>query len=442
MSGLVAIPDAGFFIRAQKSGDFHEYLSQPGLRLKVVIPRPVFWELDELRFQDDQAFIVREVRRRLEQLLRTQQTSGALVTYETDLETRLVREQPVGEQLVSYLVQRARRFPHDRFVLLSHDIATRNLALLSPDFQQLRNVHVSSLEEWPAAAEWLLAQAEPGTVTGWAIRLTQNVMQDVGDECFQGMRINVACDISDFAFGQAAVKIWFQDAATQVWLEDRNGQYETGGYVTLSDRVPVYSDRERYEKTFFLPYDELHLNPGSHHISLAANILSPLTGRQVGESGWAEFGYRERRPEAKLNEAAVRPVHLGQRRDQRGEGFEISANFTVDSWRGRAGEMRVYFRDQATGEQLMDANGRYVCDGGLVCTSGRFVPQQEHARFRHCVAFIPLEELHLPDRKRRTLECVVTLWAAGHRREIAESAWLAFEVGEDEPRSAASPPEA
>jgi hypothetical protein len=290
LPGLVAIPDASFFIKAQQTGDFHEFLSQPGLRLKVVIPRPVFWELDELRFRQDQAYTVREVRRRLEQLLRTQQGRGALVTYETDLEARLMREQKVDEQIVSYLVQRARRFPRDRFVLLSNQIATRNFALLSPDFQQLHNVHVSSLEEWPSAADWLLAQAEPGTVTGWAIRLTQDVLEDIGLDRLQGMRVSLACDVSDYAFGEAAVKVWFQDANTQVWLEDRNGEYATGGYVTLSDRITILSDRQRYEKTFFLPYDELHLNPGSHQISLAANILNPLTGRQVGESGWAEFG--------------------------------------------------------------------------------------------------------------------------------------------------------
>jgi hypothetical protein len=438
--GLVAIPDASFFIKAQQAGDFHEHLAQAGLRLKVVIPRPVFWELDELRFKQDQSFTVREVRRRLEQLLRTQQERGALVTYETDLEARLIREQKVDEQLVSYLAQRAKRSPRDRFVLISDNITTRNLALLSPDLQQLHNVHVSSLEAWPHAAEWLLEQADPGFVSGWAIRLAQDVMEDVGVERYQGMRVSVACDITDYAFGEASIKIWFQDAATQVWLEDRNGEFQTGGYVTLSDRISVTADRERYEHTFFLPYDELHLNPGSHQISLAANVLNPLTGRQVGESGWAEFGYRERRPEVKLHEATVQTVHPDERKDLRGAGLEISASFTVDSWRGRAGEMRVYFRDQATGEQLMDVNGRFACDGGYVCASQRFVPQREHARFRRCSVFIPRDELHLPDRKRRRVEFVVTLWAAGHRRELAESEWLEVEVGDEQPEGPEAAP--
>jgi hypothetical protein len=128
----------------------------------------------------------------------------------------------------------------------------------------------------------------------------------------------------------------------------------------------------------------------------------------------------------------VQTVRPDERKDPRGAGLEISASFTVDSWRGRAGEMRVYFRDQATGEQLMDKNGRFGCDAGYVCANERFVPRREHAYFRRCSAFIPDDELHLPDWKRRKLECVVTLWAAGHRRELAESEWLEFEVGDKE----------
>ena len=111
MPGLVAVPDAKFFVKAQQNADFHAVLAAPGLRLRVIIPRPVFWELDNLRFAPELAYTVREVRRRLEQLLRSQQERGALVTYETDLDTRLIGEGKADEQLVAYLVQRARRYP-------------------------------------------------------------------------------------------------------------------------------------------------------------------------------------------------------------------------------------------------------------------------------------------------------------------------------------------
>jgi hypothetical protein len=430
MPGLVAIPDAHFFVKAQQTSDFHHILTEPGLRLRVMIPRPVFWELDELRFQQDMASTVREVRRRLEQLLRTQQERGALVTYETDLEAHLPRDQKADEQLVSYLVQRARRNPHDRYVLLSDDVGVRNFALLSPEFQQLRNVHVSSVEEWVHAADWLLAQAEPGNASGWAIRLTPNVMEDSDGERLQGLRVSVACDIVDYAFGEVVIKVWFQDAATGVWLEDRNGRYQTSGYVTLSDRVAIYSDRERYENTFFLPYDELHLAPGSHQIALAANLLNPRTGRQVGESAWVELDHLERQPVAKLHDVSVQPARVRKDEDVRGEGLEVIANFTVDSWRGRQGELRVYFRDQETGAQLLDKNGLYMCDGNLVCATERWAPHQEHARFRRFSVFIPYDELHLPDRQPRKLACVVTLWTTGFRRELAESEWIEFGVGE------------
>lgn len=430
MPGLVAIPDAHFFVKAQQTSDFHHILSAPGLRLRVLIPRPVFWELDELRFKQDMAFTVREVRRRLEQQLRTQQEGGALVTYETDLETRLPRDQKADEQIVTYLVQRARRFPRDRFVLLSDDVGVRNFALLSPDFQQLHNVHVSSVEEWAHAADWLVAQAEPGDVTGWAVRVAPNVMQDVDGERLQGLNISIACDILDFAFSDAIIKVWFQDPTTEVWLQDRNGKYQTGGYVSLSDRVAVRSDRERYEKTFFLPYDELHLGTGSHLVALAANLLNPYTGRQVGESAWVEFDHVERLPAVTLHGVTIQPAAITRAEDTHQQGLEIVGNFTIDSWRGRQGELRAYFRDQETGAQLMDRNGLYTCDGNLVCAAETWVPSREHAHFRRLSAFIPYDELHLPDRSAHRLECVVTLWTTGFRRELAESEWIPLTVGE------------
>lgn len=429
MPGLVAIPDASFFVKAQQTGDFHETLSGPGLRLRVVIPRAVFWELDDLRFQQDMAFTVREVRRRLEQLLRTQQEQGVLVSYETDLDMRLQRDQRTDEQLIAYAIQRARRFPRDRYVLLSDDVAVRNFALLSPDLQQLRNVYVSSLEEWADAADWLGDQAEPGDVSGWAVQTAKNVIQEVEGELLQGLTIGVACDITDFAFGEATVRIWFQDAATEIWLEDRNGEYQTGGYVTLTDRVAVHTDRERYEHSFFMPYDELHLEPGSHQIALAVNVINPRTGRQVGEAAWAEFYHRERQPVVKLHNVEIQPASVRTEAHPAGEGLEVGTAFTIDSWRGRQAEIRVYFRDAATGEPLKDKNGQYVCDAGTVCACETFVPHREHSRYRRMSVFIPGNELHLPDRGPRQLECTVTFWAIGFQRELLESDWIAFTVG-------------
>jgi hypothetical protein len=433
MPGLVAVPDAKFFVKAQQNADFHALLAAPGLRLRVIIPRPVFWELDNLRFAPELAYTVREVRRRLEQLLRSQQERGALVTYETDLDTRLVGEGKADEQLVAYLVQRARRYPRERYVLISDEVGVRNFALLSPEFQQLHNVHVSSMEEWRNAAEWLAANAEPGDVSGWAVRVTPDVIEEVDGERYQGLRIGVACDISNYPLGEALVRLWFQDAATEVWLEDRNGQYQPGGYVTLSDRVAVTSERERVEKSYFMPYDELHLPPGQHQLAVAVNLLNPRVGRQIGESGWAEFNYRERDPVATFQHAQAQvqraTVAAGETPVP---GVAILTSFTLDGARGRQADVRVYFRDESTGSQLMDRNGRYACDSGLVCTSTPCVPQQEHARFRQFPIFIPLDELHLTGDGPHRLACVVTLWAAGQGRELAESDWVAFEVREDQ----------
>jgi len=427
MSSLVAIPDADFFVRAQQSGDFHDLLASPGLRLRVIVPRPVYWELDELRFKADLGFTVREVRRRLEQLLREQQSHQALVTYETDLEIRTSHDQSIDEQLVSYLIQRARRNPLERIVLLANNDGVRNFALLSPAVQQLRNVHVSSMDDWPQAAEWLVTQSEEGTVQGWMLQVVPNAIEDVAGEHLQGIRVHVSCEIVDYSHGGVTMMIWFQDAERGAWLEDRNGKYQTGGFVTLSDEIFVYSDRDHYENTFFMPYDELHLAPGTYDLAIAANLIDPRSGRQVDESAWRELTHTERLPSMVLHGIALRGAQWVSESGDTQQGLEIICNFTVDSWRGRQGLAKALFRDQATGEYLTDENEAYGCDEGRVCVSDIFIAPFEHTRFRHYSLFIPYKELH-SDRLKdlSALACQVTLWGVGYPQKLSESSWLEF----------------
>ena len=427
MPSLVAIPDADFFVRAQQHSDFHDLLASPGLRLRVIVPRPVYWELDELRFKADLGFTVREVRRRLEQLLKEQQSQKALVTYETDLEIRTSHEQSIDEQLVSYLVQRARRNPWERIVLLASNDEVRNFALLSPAVQQLHNVHVSSADEWPQAAEWLIAQSEASSVQGWTLQVVPNAVEDVAGEHLQGLRVHVSCEIVDYSHGGATMMIWFQDAERGVWLEDRNGKYQSGGFVTFSDEIFVYSDREHYENTFFMPYDELHLAPGTYDLAIAANLIDPRSGRQVDESAWCELAHVERLPSVVLHGVVLRGAQWVSQSGEMLQGLEIICNFTVDSWRGRRGFARALFRDLTTGDFLADENGAYTCDEGRVCVSDTFIAPFEHTRFRHYSLFIPYKELHADKLKDRSaLACQVTLWGVGYPHKLSESSWLEF----------------
>ena len=92
-------------------------------------------------------------------------------------------------------------------------------------------------------------QRQPGDVSGWAVRVTPDAGRGgSGWRTLPGLAHRRGLpDISNYPLGEALVRLWFQDATTEVWLEDRNGQYQTGGYVTLSDRVAVTSERERVE---------------------------------------------------------------------------------------------------------------------------------------------------------------------------------------------------
>ena len=98
----------------------------------------------------------------------------------------------------------------------------------------------------------------------------------------QGMRMHVKFTIQNRQSIKCAITAYFH-FADGTPVRDQNGSYKTlnGNVAVGSSFKPRYTSTRYYDFQLFLPYDELHMDSGTHDLNLVVQLYDPIYKRVI-----------------------------------------------------------------------------------------------------------------------------------------------------------------
>lgn len=106
----------------------------------------------------------------------------------------------------------------------------------------------------------------------------------------KGVRIHTAFDTHNIKDKECLVAVLFYNNLEGTQLKDNDGSYSVDGKVAVYDYfAPDYVNTSYSDFTLFIPYDELHMNPGTAYIRFKVAIFDGDNILDI--SNWNDFSF-------------------------------------------------------------------------------------------------------------------------------------------------------
>ena len=240
---------------------------------------------------------------------------------------------------------------------------------------------------------------------------------DVYEGTQKGMRIHIDFTVYNLKEKEIEVAAYFYEPGGDA-LKDLDGSYrDPSGNVGVGNLAkPSYDGSRWRDFTLFMPYDQLHRQPGSGVNQLKFNVLvwdhSDADARLLKKSNWTRFEYTPPEPgKASIQNVWLdHNVHEGNQKGMRIH-VDFTVDFTVDNFKGKEIEVAAYFYYQEPGgDALEDFDDSYRDPSGNVAVSDRTKPRYASSRWRDFKIFMPYDQLHLHPSGRHELVANVLIW--------------------------------
>ena len=109
-----------------------------------------------------------------------------------------------------------------------------------------------------------------------------------------GMKIHVDFDVDDGLNVPSRAVAYFSYAGGEA-LEDFDGNYTTddGQASSGTDFTPIYASANFSDLTIFMPYDELHMAPGTSDLEFYLEMYTHRDGSLIAEAGPYSFTFTQ-----------------------------------------------------------------------------------------------------------------------------------------------------
>ena len=149
----------------------------------------------------------------------------------------------------------------------------------------------------PADAQ---AQKNAANVAGgspWGVVNNVWVEYDVWDGDLYGMMIHVDFDVDNGINVPSRAVAYFSYAGGDP-LEDFDGSYTSadGQASSGTDFTPIYASTNFSDLTIFMPYDELHMAPGTSELEFYLEMYTHRDGTLIAEAGPYAFTFEQGAP--------------------------------------------------------------------------------------------------------------------------------------------------
>jgi hypothetical protein len=145
----------------------------------------------------------------------------------------------------------------------------------------------------PASAS---AQKNASTTSGspWGVVNDVWVDYDVYDAGVKGMLIHIDFDVDNGLNIPSRAVAYFSYAGGEP-LQDFDGNYTTsdGQASAGTDFTPIYASANFSDLRIFMPYDELHMAPGSSDLEFYIEMYTHHDGTVIAEAGPYSFTFEQ-----------------------------------------------------------------------------------------------------------------------------------------------------
>ena len=248
----------------------------------------------------------------------------------------------------------------------------------------------------------------------------------------KGMNILVDFDVRGMKGidGKLSAYFYYQDGNK---LMDTNQKYnaEDGHTAASVTFKPGYDIATYTDYKIFMPYSELEVGAGEHHLKFICNIWEYSSGsaNKVAISQYVNF--KLTKPEATPDGISgeikdITVEHNVYNGDVK--GMNILVDFDVRGMKGIDGKLSAYFYYQ-DGNKLMDTNQKYNAEDGHTAASVTFKPGYDIATYTDYKIFMPYSELEVGAGEHH-LKFICNIWeySSGSASKVAISQYVNFKL--------------